>query len=284
MEGVATYIAISCAKPLFKRWGIVGRDMHKKDTPELPEAMGLIAGMVLAAVLPKDSTLLLTLIGLWIGALDDILDMRWRYKILLSAGSYILLMAENNTSVHIFGILIDLGIGYHLYMILWCIWCGNAINIHAGINGIEVGQTLVIAIGLLFFSNDTNALTSYIFVACALLFYNWYPANVFVGDSWCYLSGMFFVAVARHETEQLALIMWPQILNTILSIPELTGLRDCPRHRMPKYDPESDTLYNSGSGTLMNAILWIIGPTHEQYLCQLLLGLQVSGIALAFVV
>ena len=230
MEGVIAYIAISCAEPLFKRWRIVGRDMHKKDSPELPEAMGLIAGIVLIGWLPTNSTFFLTLVGLWIGALDDILDLRWRYKILLSAGSYILLMAENNTSVHIFGYFIDLGVLYHLYMILWCIWCGNAINIHAGINGIEVGQTLVIAIGLLFFSNETDALTSYIFVASALLLHNWYPASVFVGDSWCYLSGLFFVAVARHETEQLALIMWPQILNTFLSLPELTGLRDCPRH------------------------------------------------------
>ena len=284
MEGVIAYIAISCAEPLFKRWRIVGRDMHKKDSPELPEAMGLIAGIVLIGWLPTNSTFFLTLVGLWIGALDDILDLRWRYKILLSAGSYILLMAENNTSVHIFGYFIDLGVLYHLYMILWCIWCGNAINIHAGINGIEVGQTLVIAIGLLFFSNETDALTSYIFVASALLLHNWYPASVFVGDSWCYLSGLFFVAVARHETEQLALIMWPQILNTFLSLPELTGLRDCPRHRMPKYDQESDRLYHSGKGTLMNIILWLLGPMHEQQLCQLLLGLQVSGIALAFVI
>lgn len=284
MQAVATYIAVVICGPVFKSMGITGKDMHKKESKELPEAMGLIAGIILAAFLPRDTTLYLTLVGLWIGALDDIIDIQWRYKILFSALGYLLLMAESNTSVNIFGYLLDLGVGYHVYMILWCIWCGNAINIHAGINGIEVGQTLVIAIGLLFFSSSTNALISYILVATALLIHNWYPASIFVGDSWCYLSGMFFVAVARHETEQLAMLMWPQIVNTILSIPELSGLRECPRHRMPKYDSKTDTLYHSGKGTLMNMILWARGPMHEQTLCQLLLTLQCSGILFAFLV
>ena len=284
MQAVATYLAISFCGPVFKSMGIVGKDMHKPDLKELPEAMGLIAGIVLLAFLPRDATLYLTLVGLWIGALDDMFDIRWRYKILFSAAGYLFFMAESNTSVNIFGYLFDLGVGYHVYMILWCIWCGNAVNIYAGINGIEVGQTFVIAIGLLFFSSSMDALISYILVSGALLIHNWYPASVFVGDSWCYLSGMFFVAVARHETEQLAMLMWPQIVNTFLSIPELIGLRECPRHRMPKYDSKTDCLYHSGKGTLMNMILWVCGPMHEQTLCQVLLLVQSSGILLAFLI
>ena len=284
MQAVATYMAVSFSGPIFSKMGIVGKDLHKRDSREIPEAMGLVAGLVLLAFLPRDSTLFLTLVGLWIGALDDILDIRWRYKLLFSALGYIFLMAENNTSVNLFGHLIDLHLFYHVYMILWCVWCGNAINIYAGINGIEVGQTLVIAIGLLFFTEATDALISYILVAGALLIHNWYPASVFVGDSWCYLSGMFFVAVARHETEQLAIIMWPQVVNTLISIPELTGCKECPRHRMPKYDSKTDTLYHSGKGTLINIILWTLGPMHEKKLCQLLLTMQVSGIFLAFLI
>ena len=87
---------------------------------------------------------------------------------------------------------------------------------------------------------------------------------------------MFFVAVARHETEQLAIIMFPQILNTIVSLPELTGYKDCPRHRMPKYDETTDKLYHSGYGTLMNLILWANGPMHEKELFYTLVKIQVS--------
>lgn len=34
---------------------------------------------------------------------------------------------------------------YKLYMFLLAVFCTNSINIHAGINGLEVGQTAVIA-------------------------------------------------------------------------------------------------------------------------------------------
>lgn len=34
---------------------------------------------------------------------------------------------------------------YKLYMFLLAVFCTNSINIHAGLNGLEVGQTVVIA-------------------------------------------------------------------------------------------------------------------------------------------
>lgn len=34
---------------------------------------------------------------------------------------------------------------YKLYMGLLAVFCTNSINIHAGLNGLEVGQTVVIA-------------------------------------------------------------------------------------------------------------------------------------------
>jgi UDP-N-acetylglucosamine--dolichyl-phosphate N-acetylglucosaminephosphotransferase len=284
MEAVITYLAVSGLAPFFQKLGIVGKDLHKKDKRVLPEAMGLVAGIVLVSTLEKNYIAGSVLSGLWIGGLDDIIDIRWRYKLLFSAAAYIFIIAESNTSVSLFGYLFNLGPIYHIYMILWCIWCGNAINIYAGINGIEVGQTLIIAFGLLFFCSAKNAIISYIFVAVALLLHNKYPASVFVGDSWCYLSGMFFVAVARHETEQLAIIMFPQIINTILSLPELTGYKDCPRHRMPKYDESTDKLYHSGYGTLMNIILWANGPMHESALFYILVKIQIAAVVCAILI
>lgn len=34
---------------------------------------------------------------------------------------------------------------YKLYMALLAVFCTNSINIHAGLNGLEIGQTVVIA-------------------------------------------------------------------------------------------------------------------------------------------
>jgi len=38
----------------------------------------------------------------------------------------------------------DFGILYYMYMGMLAVFCTNAINIYAGINGIEVGQSFVI--------------------------------------------------------------------------------------------------------------------------------------------
>ncbi|KAK2384741.1 UDP-N-acetylglucosamine--dolichyl-phosphateUDP-N-acetylglucosamine--dolichyl-phosphateN-acetylglucosaminephosphotransferase [Trifolium repens] len=45
--------------------------------------------------------------------------------------------------------ILDLGWIYKLYMWLLAVFCTNSINIHAGLNGLEVGQTLVIAYAIL---------------------------------------------------------------------------------------------------------------------------------------
>lgn len=47
---------------------------------------------------------------------------------------------------------IDLGPLFYVYMAMLVIFCTNAINIIAGINGIEIGQSLVIAISVTIFN------------------------------------------------------------------------------------------------------------------------------------
>jgi len=268
MEAVATYFALSIFKPIFKCIGITGKDLHKKHKPEIPEAMGLIAGLVLCMFMTHGPVFYCILIGLWIGALDDILDIKWKTKLIMSAFIYIPLY-QQNTTILFLGYVIELGIFYHVYIILWCIWCGNSINIYAGINGLESGQCLIIACGLYFV---VPCIFGYICVCSVLFYFNWFPASIFVGDSWCYLSGAFFVAVAQHETEMLAIMMLPQIVNTLFSLPELLG--ECPRHRMPKYDVKNNLLLPSGNGTLLNNILRLYGPMSEVNLCSVALTLQ----------
>lgn len=47
---------------------------------------------------------------------------------------------------------VDFGPLFYIYMAMLVIFCTNAINIIAGINGIEVGQSLVIAISVTIFN------------------------------------------------------------------------------------------------------------------------------------
>lgn len=55
---------------------------------------------------------------------------------------------------HIFGesTYFDIGPFFYVYMIALVIFCTNAINIIAGINGVEVGQSLVIATSIAVFN------------------------------------------------------------------------------------------------------------------------------------
>lgn len=39
----------------------------------------------------------------------------------------------------------NLGLIYYIYMAMLAVFCTNSINIYAGINGLEVGQSLIIA-------------------------------------------------------------------------------------------------------------------------------------------
>lgn len=166
------------------------------------------------------------------------------------------------------GDLIDLGMLYYIYMAAVSIFCPNSINILAGINGIEVGQSVVIAFMIIL--NDSlyiipalhqphPAAESHLFsiylllpfigVSLALLKHNWFPAKVFVGDTYCYFAGMVFavVGILGHFSKTLLLLFVPQIFNFIYSAPQLFALVPCPRHRLPKFNARSGLLEPSVS-------------------------------------
>lgn len=99
-----------------------------------------------------------------LGFADDILDLRWRHKLLLpTIASLPLLMVYyvnfNSTSIvvpkplnNIFGHSVDIGILYYIYMGMLAVFCTNAINILAGVNGLEVGQSVIIAGSVMLFN------------------------------------------------------------------------------------------------------------------------------------
>ena len=66
---------------------------------------------------------------------------------------------------------------------------------------------------------------------------NWFPAKVFVGDTYCYFAGMTFAvaAILGHNTKTVLLFFVPQLINFAYSFPQLLRVVPCPRHRMPGY-------------------------------------------------
>jgi len=216
------------------------------------------------------------------------------------------------------GAIVNLGLWYLLYMGMLAVFCTNAINIYAGINGLEAGQSYVIGCAVLFhnlieiqadsLSKENHLfaamiMLSFLGVTLALLKHNWFPASVFVGDTFCYFAGMTFavVGILGHFSKTLLLFFIPQVMNFIYSIPQLFKLVPCPRHRLPKFNAKTGLMEPStfecqphqyrwlkkrrddtqvANMTVINLTLQVLGPMSERSLCVVLLGGQVVFCAL----
>lgn len=118
------------------------------------------------------------------------------------------------------------------------------------------------------------------FLLCtlALLKHNRFPSQVFVGDTFCYCAGMTFavVGILGHFSKTMMLFFIPQLINFVLSIPQLIGVVHCPRHRLPKFNHENYKLDPSPNYTLINAWLRVFGAANEAQLCNALLVFQIA--------
>lgn len=327
---VVTLKLIPVASRYVLRRNLFGFDINKRGTPQgsvkIPESLGIVIGIVFLVLAILFQHFNFTADSIWLveynaalacicfmillGFVDDVLDVPWRVKLVLpSFAALPLLMAyAGHTTIVVpkpltpyVGLeVLDLGWIYKLYMGLLAVFCTNSINIHAGINGLEVGQTVVIAAAILIHNimqigasmdnseyQQAHAFSIYLVqplfaTSLALLSYNWYPSSVFVGDTYTYFAGMTMavVGILGHFSETLLIFFAPQVLNFLLSLPQLAGLIPCPRHRLPRFDPQTGLLTGTNDGTLVNLSLRLLGRMSEQSLCIVLLVFQ--GIACCF--
>jgi len=297
-----------------------------------------------------------------LGFADDVLNLRWRHKLWAPAFSTIPLLAVYFTlggqtevllpsCLHQFhfsvggieilsrGGILQLGPFYYCYLIALIIFCTNAINILAGVNGLETGQAFVMGVGFILYntielySDETlqehrgchhRSLTlMFPFVGCvlALLEANWFPASVFVGDTFCYWAGctLATTGIVGRFSKTALLFFIPQILNFLYGLPQLFHLIPCPRHRLPKFNSETglremsttkvklEKLHPIGrlwiqAGSLLRVIhvtqledgevevnnltnlnltLKLTGPISEEHLTMVLLAEQICAVLLA---
>ena len=193
---------------------------------------------------------------LFLGFADDVLDIPWRVKLLLPCLASLPLMTaySGGTGVVVpkplvsllgqFGLslpsYLELGIIYRGYLVALVIFCSNSINILAGINGLEAGQTFIIACAVLLHNlvqlarggpdsvQDGHLFSAYLMLPLAfntlgLLVFNWYPSTVFVGDTFTYFAGMTLsvAGILGHFSETLLVFFIPQIINFVYSVPQL---------------------------------------------------------------
>lgn len=174
-----------------------------------------------------------------------------------------------------------------------------------GVNGLEAGQTFIIACAVLCHNlfelagpagsvavtRDGHLFSAFLmlplaFTTLGLLKYNWYPSQVFVGDTFTYFAGM-TIAVAGilgHLSETLLVFLIPQVFNFVYSMPQLFKLVPCPRHRLPTFDVSTGLLHPTPNWNLVNLMLQVVGPCTEQQLCIRILSLQTVCCAAGFAV
>lgn len=211
---------------------------------------------------------------------------------------------------------LQLGWLYRAYIVALLVFSSNAINILAGVNGLEAGQTFVVSCAILAFNlaslaagggggsssssllaeipanRDGHLFSLYVSAplaatSLALLTFNWYPARVFVGDTFTLFAGAALASagILGHYSETLLLFLAPQVFNFLYSIPQLAGWVFCPRHRLPVLDPRTGLLAPKPGApdlNLVNLTLRVFGPCGENALCARVLALQALSCAAAF--
>ncbi|XP_003744346.1 UDP-N-acetylglucosamine--dolichyl-phosphate N-acetylglucosaminephosphotransferase [Galendromus occidentalis] len=290
-----TLQAIKKFAPKFLQRGRFGIDLCKSSGDRIPESLGVVTGTcflvqvfifipvlflltsahgvfrhdllveILAALLSICSMMFL-------GFADDVLDLKWRDKLSLPTIASLPLLGVyyvnfNGTTVlvpkplrFLLGGSLNLGPLYYIYMCMLAVFCTNAINILAGINGLETGQSLVISASISTFSFveyflrgelghvlSLCLMPAFFGTTLALYKFNKYPSKVFVGDTFCYYAGMTFAcsAILGHFSKAMLLFFIPQVLNFLYSAPQLFKLIPCPRHRLPFYNRENGLLLPS---------------------------------------
>ncbi len=334
---IVTYLMIPVFKEMTLKAGLFGIDINKCVDPKdekdpnrkiIPESLGIVPGFVFLGVtiisqifmkltilqqLEYNAALLSICFMILLGFSDDVLDLRWRYKLILPlvASLPLVFVYSGATNIvfpkfisDIIGIrILELGILFKVYISLLAIFCTNSINILAGINGLEVGQSLVIAgtiilynvIEILYegeeklFENifSLSIILPFFFCTLALFLFNKYPSKVFIGDTFCYFSGMTFacVGILGHFSKTLLFFFIPQILNFLYSFPQLIGIFPCPRHRLAKFDPDTKKLVGKKENmNLLNLSLIILGPKREQDICNIIIIFQIICNFIALVV
>ena len=283
--------------------GIFGKDINKGTPDPVPESMGLIVGliffcvsMLFMTVYPNATYVIgiaVIIVSYVIGLIDDFIDIRWRYKLLLSFCSALIVTTVYPGNCELFGF--KLGSVYLLGLVCLMVFFINSINMYAGVNGLESGQCVVIAIYSiihciirLMTTDDVKIhdatisslyiLIPFLFVTVLLFHYNKFPSKVFVGDSFTYFAGgvLGVASIVGGYDRLMFLFFFPAFINFFVSIPQLIGIIYCPRHRLPKLNKETGNLECVKSHhTMLNLILFIVGPKTEHQLVNIALLIQI---------
>ena len=197
-------------------------------------ALGSLLGRLPSSYAGILAALCTVLIISIIGIMDDLLGWKkgfkqWQKPILtLFAAMPMMVINAGHSSMAlpILGI-IDWGILYPLMIIPIGIVCAsNSYNMLAGYNGLEAGMGIIILGTLGYIGYSNNKSDAFALAICmigallAFLYFNWYPAKVFPGDTLTYSVGALIACVAIiGNIQKIAVILFiPYVIDFFLPL------------------------------------------------------------------
>ncbi len=229
--------------------GLMGWDMNKPGRPKVAEMGGIcvVFGFVLGLLayvglmtfyfgsnnyVPILAALCTVLMTCIIGMMDDLLGWKvglkqWQKPIFtfFAAMPIMVINAGHSTmSLPIVG-SVDWGILYPLLIVpIGIVGASNSYNMVAGYNGLETGMGIIILSALAYIAFIGNRSSALILALCMVgalvlfLYFNWYPAKVFPGDTLTYSVGALAACVAiLGDMEKISVVLFvPYAFDFIL--------------------------------------------------------------------
>lgn len=260
-----------------KERGIVGADVHKPrrlicaEMGGLAVLLGFVGSFGLALLISVESSyrilpaFLTIVFAGFIGIIDDLFILKQRYKPFLVALASTPLILVNVDTVEIWFPLfggIYFGSLYLILILLAVATASNLTNMFAGFNGLEAGVGTISCFSLGFvlaiLGRWSPASLAFSLSAAffAFLFYNWYPAKVFPGDTGTLVSGAAIAAISITGGVEAAgiLLMVPSAIDFALKM-----LAKSPFSGRKKFGDtavaEDGTLISPGYATLAHAFM-----------------------------
>ncbi len=264
------------------------RDYHKPGQPLVPNAYGIFYTLLCVCywftlsfldLNAKESVALATsvLFGSNMGLLDDMIDLRWRYKAILpifAAMPYIVLKPSDRTAIMLipFGIVDFKVLFFLLFVPLMITVVTNTYNQLGGLNGLESMTGLIVMIGLAMASQNL-LLTIVPILSLVLLSYLSFTGRAFVGNVGTFSIGLTLAVYAVLMNLKLFLLIAfiPFILNSLLIL--FSNYVLC--HRAETLLDEKGLLYSHEIRSLRTLIL------HNRHMSERKVVLVICGLVAA---
>ena len=284
-----------------RKVGLVGKDVNKKDKPEVPilGGIGIISGFIAGAfslllldvrserVIP--AIILSSLLIAFLGLLDDILNIRQSIRAFLpifaSVPLIVYSVGHSTISIPFIG-QINFGIFYYVIIIPFALTItSNAFNMLEGLNGLGSGMGIIMLLTLSYiglthkgeiYQAGLVALVA-AFSLIAFLLLNKYPARVFPGNVGTYFIGALVgaIGIAGFMYTALAILYIPYVIEFILKArTRFKGIS------FGKID-ENGRLYWDQSPQSLTHVVMKIGRFKEYQIVLILWGIEVIFAILA---